>query len=63
MARVTVKIPISVDVDERKLDAVRKLDAFAGKVARVRRALVDDRELAELAEGAAKAIRTLWPKR
>jgi hypothetical protein len=42
---------------------VRSLDRFAGKIARVRRALVDDDELSELAEGAAKAIRTLWPKR
>jgi hypothetical protein len=63
MARVTVKIPISVEVDERKIEAVRSLDRFAGKIARVRRALVDDDELSELAEGAAKAIRTLWPKR
>lgn len=63
MARVTVKIPISVDLDDRKLAAVRALDKFAGKIVKVRRALVDDGELSELAEDAAKAIRTLWPRR
>lgn len=63
MARVTVKIPISVEFDDRKLDAVKKLDRFAGKIAKVRRALVDDDELSELAEGAVSAIKTLFPRR
>lgn len=63
MARVTVKIPVSVEVDDQKLEAVRQLDRFAGKIAKVRRALVDDAELGELAEGAANAIRTLWPRK
>lgn len=62
MGRVRVHIPVSVELDDQTIESVRALDRFAGKIARVRRALVDDPELSAAAQGAVKAIRTLFPK-